>query len=486
MIPAISYVRVSSKDQEVEGFSVPAQQKLVDEYAQRNGFNILRKFQEAETAKKTGRKQFGAMMQFLIENPNCRTIIVEKTDRLYRNFGDCVALDQLGVEIHLAKEGRIIGKNSRSQDKLLHGIQLVIAANFIDNLKEEVRKGMREKAEQGIYPSRPPLGYRNNKLEHTIEIHPEKTPVARRIFDLYATGRYSLAALQQAMRDEFGLNFAKSYLVKLLHNPFYVGRFYWDGRLYPGTQTPLIGRELFEQVQTVLRDRNKPQHRRHQFAFGGLLHCAYDGCAVTAELKKGRYAYYHCTGYRGKCALPYMREEELGNRLGQIVKDIYIPDEILGQLEHSLLKDKGRAEAQTKAEGERLKQRLAQVRGRIERAYLDKIDGKISEEFWGARSSDWNREEQQILMAMQGLEQQRPERILDGVKILELANKAYFLYLKQSPAEKAKLLRIILSNCKVDAASVYPTYRKPFDLIFQRAKNEEWRARRDSNPRPSA
>jgi DNA invertase Pin-like site-specific DNA recombinase len=123
MIPAISYVRVSSKDQEVEGFSVPAQQKLVDEYARRNGFNILREFQEAETAKKSGRKQFGAMMQFLVENPNCRAIIVEKIDRLYRNFADSVALDQLGVEIHLAKEGRIIGKNSRSQDKLLNGIQ---------------------------------------------------------------------------------------------------------------------------------------------------------------------------------------------------------------------------------------------------------------------------------------------------------------------------------------------------------------------------
>jgi site-specific DNA recombinase len=70
---------------------------------------------------------------------------------------------------------------------------------------------------------------------------------------------------------------------------------------------------------------------------------------------------------------------------------------------------------------------------------------------------------------------------MDSVRILELANKAYFLYLKQPPAEKAKLLRIVLSNCKVDAVSVYPTYRKPFDLIFQRVKNEEWLPGLDSN-----
>ena len=77
------------------------------------------------------------------------------------------------------------------------------------------------------------------------------------------------------------------------------------------------------------------------------------------------------------------------------------------------------------------------------------------------------------------MEQVKPERILDGIKILELANKAYSLYVKQTPDEKAKLLRLVVSNCSVDAVSLYPTYRKPFDLIFERAKNEEWRAQRD-------
>jgi len=43
----------------------------------------------------------------------------------------------------------------------------------------------------------------------------------------------------------------------------------------------------------------------------------------------------------------------------------------------------------------------------------------------------------------------------------------------------------VLSNCAIDAASVYPSYRKPFDLIFTRAKNEEWRAQRDLNWPPA-
>ena len=101
------------------------------------------------------------------------------------------------------------------------------------------------------------------------------------------------------------------------------------------------------------------------------------------------------------------------------------------------------------------------------------------------KSAEWQAEENQIRASMQGLEAVRPERMLDAAKILELANKAYFLYVKQNHTERAKLLKMVLSNCGIDAVSLYPTYRKPFDLIFQRVKTEEWCALGDSNTRPS-
>src|SRR6202166_3888874 len=190
MREAVLYARVSSKDQEREGFSIPAQLKFLREYASRNGFHIAQEFVDVETAKTTGRKKFGEMLAFFPRNPGCRVLIVEKTDRLYRNFRDCVTLEDLDIEIHLPKEGQIISKEAKSQTKLMHGIHVVMARNYIENLREEVRKGMREKAEQGIYPSRPPLGYRNNKLERTIEADPNKTPIARRMFELYASDQH--------------------------------------------------------------------------------------------------------------------------------------------------------------------------------------------------------------------------------------------------------------------------------------------------------
>ena len=44
---------------------------------------------------------------------------------------------------------------------------------------------------------------------------------------------------------------------------------------------------------------------------------------------------------------------------------------------------------------------------------------------------------------------------------------------------------MVLLNCAIDSASVYPTYTKPFEIIFERAKREEWSGRADLNCDPS-
>ena len=279
------------------------------------------------------------------------------------------------------------------------------------------------------------------------------------------------------LKGEFGQLLAKGYLERLLKNPFYKANSF--GKV--GSTTARTRRwsvwKPGSRCKPFFAGHNKPKYRKHEFAFTGLLHCAYDKCAITAEFKKNRYTYYRCTGYRGKCDLPRFREADLGDRLAFTLRNIHIPDDVLIQLEQSLLADKGREEAIRKEQGERLRQRLSAVRQRLDKAYLDKLDGKITEEFWSRKSAEWlSDEEQHVLSALQSLQQATPERMLDATRALELANKAYFLYLRQEPTEKAKLLKVVLLNYGIDGVTVYPTYRKPFDLIFARAKNEEWRA----------
>jgi hypothetical protein len=128
--------------------------------------------------------------------------------------------------------------------------------------------------------------------------------------------------------------------------------------------------------------------------------------------------------------------------------------------------------------------RMVSVRRHLDQIYVDKLDGRIAEDFWKGKTTEWRDEEQCLLTSIGELNEAKPERLLDAVRILELANKAHFLYHSQNSAEKAKLLRIVLSNCTINATNVYPTYRKPFDLIFQAAQTERWWAWGESNSRP--
>ena len=211
---AVIYARVSSKEQEREGFSIPAQLKLLREYAERKGLPILQEYTDVETAKKSGRTQFSDMVKFFKaegrkkKDPGCRILLVEKTDRLYRNFKDYVTLDELALDIHLVKENDILSPNSRSHQKLLHGIKVVMAKNYIDNLSEEIKKGMQEKAEQGLYPSLAPLGYVNVICngKKFIQPDPDMAPLVQKLFQWYATGSYSLLELtKKIQRGRIGL-----------------------------------------------------------------------------------------------------------------------------------------------------------------------------------------------------------------------------------------------------------------------------------------
>jgi site-specific DNA recombinase len=482
MIQAVIYTRVSSREQQVEGFSLGAQSKLLREYADRNDFQIVEAFEDVETAKASGRPQFGAMVAFFKKNRMCRVLLVEKTDRLYRNFRDAVTLEDLDIEIHFVKEGSTVSKDSRSQTRMIQGIHLVLARNYSENLREEVKKGMREKASQGGFPGLAPFGYRNNKADRTIEVDSEDSLIVRRMFELYATGAHTLSTLAKTVRLEFGRKLSRGGVHLILKNPFYVGTFVWGGQSFVGTHPLFIAPDVYSQVQAVLTGHNRPKYSKLDIAFRGLMNCAYDGCMVTGEIQKAKYVYYRCTGHRGKCDLPRFREEDIALRLGEPLKAIQVPQAVVAQIVSAVREDEKGAASRMSAERTLLDARLASIRNRMDAAYTDKLDGKIPEDFWERKMTDWRAEEQQVRMAIEGLKNaETTDRALAASEILELANSAYSLYVSQNSVEKAKLLRMVFSNCSVDAVGVTPTYRKPFDMIFKRAKLENWSGRLDSN-----
>lgn len=482
MPEAVIYTRVSSREQQQEGFSLGAQSKFLQEYAERNGFEITQAFEDVETAKTTGRKQFSEMVKWLERNRSCGTLLVEKTDRLYRNFRDAVTIEDLDIEVHFVKEGSAVSKDSRSQTRLIQGIHLVMARNYSENLREEVKKGMREKAAQGFFPGLAPFGYRNNKAERTIEVDPDTSPIVSRIFELYASGNHSLTTLAKSIRNESGRGMSRANVWLILKNPFYVGSFTWGEQSYQGKHELFLDPNVYREAQAVLNGHNHPKHSKREIAFQGMMHCAYDGCTLTGDVQKQKYVYYRCTGYRGKCELPRFREEDLAKRLGEPLRAIQVPQKIVAQIVATLREDQAGAANGIEVQRSRFEQRLTSIRNRIDQAYSDKLDGTIPLDFWTRKTAEWRAEEQQVTMALEGLKYANlSDRAVSAQKIFELANNAYSLYVSQNSTEQAKLLKMVLSNCSVSDVSLTPTYRKPFDMIFQRAQKEEWSGRLDSN-----
>jgi len=477
---ALLYARVSSKEQEKEGYSIPAQLRLLKEYAQKNSLTIVKEFIDIETAKQAGRANFGEMIKFLQKNPDTRIILVEKTDRLYRNFKDYVTIDDLDLEIHLVKEGEVLSRDSKSHQKFIHGIKVLLAKNYIDNLSEETKKGLKEKAEQGYYPGHARLGYRNNPETHQIEMDPEKAVIVKKMFEWYSTGNCSLAEIREKVIDE-GLVYSKSqprisksHVERTLKNPVYYGDFWWNGKLYRGRHQPIISRELFDKVQEAFGNHNRSKGRKRDFAFTGLLTCGHCGCSITAEIHKNRYIYYRCTGFKGKCGQSYIREELVEEKLGDVVRSIVIDDERLEWIKEALKASHVDEKAYHDEMIAKLTLQLKRFQQKLDQAYEDKLEGKIEEEFWSKKSEQWRKEQSGILSKITYHQNANKSYFDEGIKILELANKAYFLYQKQEVHEKRKLLNYILSNCQVIDGTLYPTYRKPFDILVEGNKTQNW------------
>ena len=482
---AVIYASVSSKEQEKEGFSIPAQLKLLKEYAAAQGFAVVQEYVDVETAKQTGRAAFGEMVAYLKQRYAIRVILVEKTDRLYRNFKDYVTLDELSVEIHLVKEGFVLSRESRSSEKFMHGIKVLMAKNYIDNLSEEARKGMQEKAEQGIWPTKAPLGYCNvagSDGKKIIVTDPNVAPIVAKLFAWYATGQYALKEVARKAHDagfsyrRTGASVPVSAVHSILRNRLYTGQYEWNGKLIKGAHEPLISLELWERVQAVLDGRSASKHRRmtHDFAFSGLITCHKCGCSVVGEIKKQKYVYYHCTGYADKCRgspatcrRRYVREEVLEQQFTDLLGRLQFDDEVLEWVREALHASHADERREHEDAIERLLDEHKRIGGRINAMYLDKLDGRVDCAFFDMKSAEWRGEQNSCLREIERHQSAEQSYLDEGIRILELARNAQKLFQRQQPREKRRLLNFVLSNCSWEDGKVVAAFRQPFDLLAQ-------------------
>ncbi len=481
---AVIYARVSSKEQEEEGYSIPAQLKLLREYAVENDIEIAQEYTDVETAKAQGRTAFGEMIDRLSALPEGgRIILVEKTDRLYRNLRDYVTIDELEATIHFVREGTVMSPDSHSSERFMHGIKVLMARNYIENLGEEASKGMQQKAEQGTWPTWAPVAYENVEIdgERKVAPDPEYAPILAKCFELYATGSYALDELcamanQEGLRGRRGGKISKSVMARALQNIFYTGRFVWRGEEYQGDHEPLVSEGLFRRVQEVFAQTNKPASpQKRTYAYTGLIECAHCGCAITAEKKKRKYIYYHCTGNGDPdCPQPYIREKDLEVLLRQVVDRICMTDEAVGAIRATLKESHRDQREYHQQQLKKLQSEERRLNRKIDRAYDEYIDEKISEGFWERKSGQWRNRLEEVAEAIE-LHERANEKYIDaGCDLLQRLSHMADSWDRMNQAKRRELLEIVQSNLSFDGTKVVATYTKPFYWMVKSDGRSDW------------
>ena len=506
---AVLYARVSSKEQE-QGYSIPAQQGLLRSYAAGMALAIALEFVDVESAKTTGRPGFVAMVEYLRQNPDCRVVLVEKTDRLYRNLKDYLTMDELGVEIHMVKENEILSRSSRSAQKFLHGIRVLMAKNYIDNLSEEVKKGLHTKAGQSLWPSFAPPGYRNTEGaagKRIIVPDPVLGPIITKLFGWFASGEYSLKSLAARAYTE-GFRFRKSRnkvpvatLHKILRKRIYMGDFDYAGVTYQGSHEPLVTREVWEKVQRILDGRQEAKGCKaaRDFMYSGIVKCGHCGCSMVGEIKKGRYVYYHCTGYRGKCGEPYTREERLTQQFAGRLRELILAPDLSERLSSELRgsEERGRLErAQTirahQAEWDR-------AQARLDVLYEDRLDGRIDANIYDRKAREIREEQMQIQQRIRSAHALTRPSMSDAIDLMNRTSRAAEEFPGHAE-EGRRLLQLVMKEASWKGGELRMSLREPFEKF--RLSNSAsttnyseihskmpdfkiWRRGGDSNPRYS-
>jgi site-specific DNA recombinase len=366
---AVIYLRVSTDRQaltdfDADGYSIKAQRDACLRKAKDLGAQVEAEYVDrGESARTKDRTEFARMAEDVIGRGDIDYVIVHKLDRFARNRVDdalmTMALEKAGAKLVSCSENI----DDTPSGALLHGIMASISEFYSRNLATEVRKGFEQKVKAGGTPTRAKLGYLNAR-ETTpdgrnigvIQLDPERAPLIRLAFELYATNEFSFATLCEVLaakglrtrptRKHQGLPLTTSQIDRILKDPYYIGIVRYKGIEYQGAHQPLIPEELFYRVQSVIRAHavSGDKRRLHHHWLKGTVFCGQCGKRLIYTKAKNRhgaiYEYFYCVGrqhYDRSCTQSWMSVEAVEAAVIAHYETIQLSDERIEKVRDAIL-----------------------------------------------------------------------------------------------------------------------------------------------------
>lgn len=473
------YCRKSTESEDRQVLSIESQKTELRRAFEGNGdITVVGLYEESKSAKAPGRPIFDEMLA-AIERGEADGIIAWHPDRLARNSLDGGRIIFLldGKKLKDLKFPNFSFENN-PQGKFMLSIIFGYSKYYVDSLSENVKRGLRAKVERGWRPGVPPLGYRNDRESRMIVPDGKHFETMKRLLALALTEAYSVRSLLRTVDEEWGYRtpdagrhkgqpLALSTLYKILANPFYAGYFYWNGRLYPGKQEPMISMEEFQRLQRWLGRPGTEKPQRYTFPYTGLIRCGACGLMVTAEHKVNRfgsrYIYYHCTRRNAgsRCVQPSVEAKELEEQIASFVGQITIDDETHKRLVARAVQDAGSSATFGDGVKAEIRAGLASVREQLSELVSLRSRRLIKDEQFLAETRKAEIEEAALLDRERKVDQEgdwfEPAELL-----ISFRNRAGSWFSSGTEEIKRLIITTIGSNFKLTDKNFTGEAKKPF------------------------
>jgi len=483
----ILYARKSTTSEDRQVASIDSQIQVMTEIAHDNNLNIVEVLSESGSGYKVGRPVFNRMIEKL-EKREADGIIVWKLSRLSRNpddAGKIMGMIQRADIQHI----RTVDRNWFPEDNvMMMYVEFGLNNQFSKDLSLDTRRGLTKKAERGWLPlAILPLGYQHTPYKELgaeeIIIDNDRFYTIQQGLRLVASGDCSpVEAYEQVktmgLRGRRGEEIAKSTWYKMLSQPFYCGTYEFpigSGNFFQGKHIPAISEVEFDSIQSILGKKCRPRFVKHFFSYTGMMQCGECGCAITAENKRKiqkngnvhRYIYYRCTKKRGACSQPCTNIDILEPQIKTLLDSIRIPMAFHEWAIEQIKQDQQKYVIDRDLTVEKSRKTYDDWVTKID-SLLDKyIDGKISEEAYKRKLSEFEERKNLSQSILNGVDQGIEERINKLDEDMAFAEKARFEFENGDEEKRKEIFSRLGSNLTITNHKLDMVLRKPLEKVSE-------------------
>lgn len=472
----IILARVSTKEQQEEGQSIPAQVRRLTEYAAKKQLQVEYVFQIAESSTKETRKEFDKIITLIKKSKEPVALVIDTVDRLQRSFRETPLFDELRkagkIELHFLRENLILNQKANSSQLLQWDMGVLVASSFTRQLSDNVKRSKEQCLKEGIWCSKAHFGYKNVTLDSgkkDIVVNPQSAPYVIKMFELYASGLYSFQTVADEM-DKLGLKngcgkkILPSKIEGILKNPFYFGIMRTKEGLIKHKYQSIITEELFNQAQKVMASHNKVpvQYAGKPILLRGLIKCQHCGCMVSGDIKKEKYVYYSCGNSKKICKKVWVPEKNLLETLLKHFDRIKLTDSQIQNVIINLRQSYASEQAFFKNSQETLKREFDHIQNRLLKLIDMHLDGTVDQESYRIKMDEYKKRQREITSEMLAHASNNETCLITVETVLVLAKNARQIFESSNFDEKRQLLNFVHSNSTLENGNLLTELREPF------------------------